>query len=359
VSDEAVHEKPLRILHIGKYFPPHPGGMETVLRDQMNMQSRNHNIEVAAVVHSSNASLRDALEPSELGHPVWYAARWFSAIFTPVAPLFALTVYRAIKTFKPSEIRLHLPNPSCFWLLLLPSARRLPWIIHWHSDVLASPRSMGLKALYWVYWPFETWLLACADRVIATSVPYLETSKALSAVRDKCSVEMLKLDEARIPAAALSATQPPRQEGEGIRVLCVGRLTYYKDFHTAIKGVASVKGARLRVVGEGAERQSLEKTISQCGAKEHITMLGAVPDEELWAAYSWCDILCLPSVERTEAFGMVILEAALFGKPSIVANTPGSGMAWVANQCSPKGMTFSAGDHSDLARKLNHLQSLL
>lgn len=348
----------LKILHIGKYFPPHPGGMETVLRDQMNMQTRNDSYEVAAVVHSSEARLTDYNERMGDGYTVWYAARWVTLVFTPIAPLFLITALKAMRNFQPDEIHLHLPNPSCFWLLFIPPARRITWKILWHSDVLASPESRGLRALYWVYRPFEKWLLTRAAKISVSSPPYLETSKPLVAVRHKCYTEILKLDEQRIPPSYLSAPQPPRQEGEGLRVLCVGRLTYYKDFHTAVRAVASVEGARLKIVGDGSERKLIEKTIAQCGAGDRISMLGGVIDEELWASYAWCDVLCLPSIERTEAFGMVILEAALFGKPSIVADTPGSGMAWVAQQCTPKGVSFVSGNHLDLAEKLRQLREV-
>ena len=140
--------RPQRILHIGKYFPPHRGGMETVLRDQMNMQTRDEGLQVAAVVHSSERRLTDKVEVQPLGYRVRHAARWFTAIFAPIAPFFAWSVYREIRELDPDEIKIHMPNLSAFWLLFLPAARKRRWVVLWHSDVLPSKHSLGLRMFY-------------------------------------------------------------------------------------------------------------------------------------------------------------------------------------------------------------------
>ena len=108
-----------RILHIGKYFPPHYGGMETILRDQMHLQSRQNGLEVAAVVHSSERRLLDRLEVTDHGCRLRRSATWFTAIFAPIAPLFWYSVAIEIKKLDPDEIRIHMPNLSAFWLLLI------------------------------------------------------------------------------------------------------------------------------------------------------------------------------------------------------------------------------------------------
>lgn len=353
-EDPAEQMCPKRILHIGKYFPPHRGGMETVLRDQMNMQTRDEGLQVAAVVHSSERRLTDKVEVQPLGYRVRYAARWFTAIFAPIAPFFAWSVYREIRELDPDEIKIHMPNLSAFWLLFLPAARERKWVVLWHSDVLPSKHSLGLRVFYRFYKPFETWLLKRVDVVIATSPPYLETSEPLEPFRDKCVVEPLEIDVERIPREIREAPQPPKAAGEGVRVLCVGRLTYYKDFATAIRAVAAIPNAQLHIVGEGEERRNLEAIIQQLGVGNRVKLLGELADELVWDQFTWCDVHVLPSIERTEAFGLVILEARSFEKLSLNSEIEGSGMP-IANALGSTTQTFTPRDAEGLSELLQSL----
>ena len=348
---------PKRILHIGKYFPPHRGGMETVLRDQMNMQTRDEGLQVAAVVHSSERRLTDKVELQPLGYRVRHAARWFTAVFAPIAPFFAWSVYREIKKLDPDEIRVHMPNVSAFWLLLLPAARKRAWIVLWHSDVLPSKHHLGLRIFYRLYRPFEFLILRYAITVIASSPPYLNTSAALKSFREKCVVEPLQLDTERYPEFAVQLNEQLTQSGEDLLLLCVGRLTYYKDFGTVIRAIEKLPRARLRIVGEGNQKAAWVSLADQLGVSNRVSFLDDLSDEELWSEYQRCDLFCLPSIERTEAFGLVILEAALFGKPVIVADTEGSGMSWVAERIASPSATFQAGNAADIARVITAIQS--
>ena len=352
MTDKLIANRPQRILHIGKYFPPHRGGMETVLRDQMNMQARDEGLVVSAVVHSSERRLKDTVEVTELGYRVRRSARWFTAVFAPISPFFWWSVLREIRELDPDEIKIHMPNLSAFWLLLLPSAWTRKWVILWHSDVLPSQHSFGLRCCYWLYAPFETLLLSYADHIIATSPPYFEFSKPLKRFRRKCVVEPLRLDKHRIPTQLLSAPQPARGPREGVRVLCVGRLTYYKGFDTAIEAIALTSNAQLRIVGDGDLRQSLEKKVQTLGIGDRVRFMGEADDELLWTMYAWSDVVCLPSIERTEAFGLVLLEANTFNKPAFVSDLKGSGVPWVAKHVISDGKCFPTGNPCALAELL-------
>jgi len=121
------------------------------------------------------------------------------------------------------------------------------------------------------------------------------------------------------------AWQPQR-----LRVLAAGRLTYYKGFDTLIAAVAAEPRLQLVIAGEGEERRSLERAVAASGAGARIRLAGRVDDAALLDLMATCDVFCLPSRERTEAFGLVLVEAMRFAKPLVASNLAGSGLTWVA-----------------------------
>jgi hypothetical protein len=108
-----------------------------------------------------------------------------------------------------------------------------------------------------------------------------------------------------------------------------GRLAYYKGFDTVARAVAGEPGLQLAIVGNGEERRKLQRIVARAH-DTNVRLLGEVDDATLTALMASCDVFCLPSRERTEAFGLVLLEAMRYGKPLVVSALPGSGMTWVA-----------------------------
>ena len=330
MSDRSDITSPLRVLHIGKYFPPHPGGMETYLRDLMNVQKRQ-GLDVQALVHSSDARLFDTVEsvsePSGLSYGVTRCARWFNLGFVPISPLFLLSAFLKIKRFRPNIIHVHLPNASVAWLLMLPSALRIKWIVHWHSDIETADSSLLVKAAYYCYRPLERLQLLKADKIIATSPPYLASSAPLARVKDKCTVIPLALDERRLPTKRAVGHITG---GADTVILFVGRFSPYKNISALIEAIAMTSGHQLWLVGDGEERGQLECLTQDLGLSDRVKFWGAVGEEKIWQLYRASDLFCLPSRNRNEAFGLVLLEAAHFELNLVVPNVEGSGMPWVA-----------------------------
>ncbi|NMG56057.1 glycosyltransferase [Aromatoleum aromaticum] len=315
----------MRVLHIGKFFPPHPGGMEVFLADLVRAQ-RARGIDAAALVHGQPL-------PDD---PEWLmrVPVWGHLVYAPLAPGFRTALAAAIRQFRPDVLHLHLPNTSAFWALLLLPARDLPWVVHWHSDVVVSRIRGALALAYRLYRPFEQAVLDRAERILVTSPSYLEASEPLSRWRDKCSVIPLALDSGRLPEHAGVGPAPSWREGN-FRLLSIGRLTYYKGFETLIRAVSAMPGVELLIVGEGALRPTLETLIDEftpAGVEPNIRLLGGIDDAGKHALLQDCDVFCLASRERTEAFGIVLLEAMRYARPCIVADLPGSGMPWVVRE---------------------------
>ena len=301
--------------------------MERFLEDLVLAQ-REAGDDAFALVHQSAAHrVADNSAPWVRTVPVWR-----EVAFAPIAPGFLKALNRAIADWKPDYLHLHLPNSSALVALLSRRARRLPWVIHWHSDVVSSEHSLALRVLYPWYRPFERALLERAALVICTSKPYLETSEPLQSFREKCAVVPLGIDARRYADRAQVAL-PPMLWTEGMfRLLAVGRLTYYKGFDLLIKAVAQCPHVELRIVGAGAQRDALQQLIDQFRVADRVWLEGELDDAAVCARYRSAQLFCVPSRERTEAFGLVALEAMLHGLPVLAAALSGSGLVAVVRQ---------------------------
>ncbi len=346
----------VRALHIGKFYPPFAGGIENFLADLLPALQQQ-GVAVAALVHDSPAQSPSSPRDEE-GVTIYRAPCHGRLLYAPISPTFPFWLARAIREFQPDLLHLHLPNTSAFWALLVPAARRLPWIIHWHADVVASAIDRRLAWAYRLYRPFEQRLLAASSAIIATSPPYLEASIALAPWRERCCIIPLGLDPARIADPGQAAQKRAEMwwgETPTFRILAIGRLTYYKGHDSLIQAAAHLPDSRILIVGTGEYRQRLEMLIHSLQLHDRVRLPGFQPEVDLNALLASCDVLCLPSLERTEAFGLVLLEAMRFGKSVVVSDIAGSGPGWVVSQAG-HGLRVPPGDPDALAAALRELQ---
>lgn len=342
-------------------------------------------IQSAALVHQHKLSLTtgcEVLQVHGLQLPVIRVATWAKLLFTPISPGFLWRLSRQIKSFKPDILHLHMPNPSVFWALFSPAARRLPWVVHWHSDVITAQQGWKMKFFYQIYRHFERAVLKRAVVVIATSPPYLESSLPLKPWQAKCQVVPLGIDPRRIEAGAAQIEQSAEddmqqakqtaQQGPDnqslsteacngqidttapLQVLAIGRLTYYKGFKYLLQAAALAPGIHLHLVGRGDEEQALKSLAASLNLLDRVTFHGSLSPTELAQQLKHCDCLCLPSIERTEAFGMVLLEAQYFAKATVISDVPGSGMGWVVEHAET-GLKVPVADAPALAEALLRL----
>ncbi len=339
-----------RVLHIGKYFPPAPGGMEVFLQDLILAQHQNGQA-AFALVHGT----------PHLEDPIWLmrVPTHGKLLHAPIAPGFASALDRAIERYQPDVLHIHMPNTSAFWALASPLARSLTWVIHWHSDVVSSDIRTALRVAYHAYRPFEQRMLARASAIFVTSPNYLAASQALEPWLEKCRIVPLGLDFSRLPAPN---TQSVQWRPGALKLLSVGRLTYYKGFETLIHTVASLKNVELRIIGEGELGPKLKQLIDRLtpnGTAPNIFLMGGCSNEIRNAWLATCDLFCLASRERTEAFGIAVMEAAYFGRPCLVSDLPGSGLPWLVEQLQ-NGYTAPVDDYQawqKLLLKLSNSQA--
>lgn len=337
-------------LHVGKFYPPHRGGMETYLHDLLTaLQARG--IHCQALVHRSAEEQTGPVESIGDDPKVTRVPVWANLLFTPISPGFPWQLNRLLREASPAVLHLHMPNVSAFWALLLPRARRIPWVVHWHADVPVAALNPGLRWFYRLYRPFERWILRRATVIVATSPPYLQSSPPLAPFLPRCRVVPLGI---RKPPSTTTAPLASAQPTSPLRVIAVGRLTYYKGFDVLLQALAQCPGVILEIVGDGERRRELSALIEQLQLGERVTLLGSLSDSELDWRLRASDCLCLPSIERTEAFGVVLLEAMARGKACVVTTVPGTGMSWVV-QHEQTGLAVPPNDVEALANALARL----
>ncbi len=316
-----------RVLHIGKYFPPFRGGMEAFLADLIEEQ-RKQGLYAIGLVHGQPQTD----DPSWL-HRVPVQAK---ILYAPVGLGFPFALRRLIRQFEPDVLHLHMPNNAVFWALFMPLARGIPWVIHWQSDVVRSRIKRAISLAYGLlYEPFERAVLRRAERIIVSSPNYLAGSATLHPWQSKIAIIPLGLrDETADAPAPADASQPRWQPGK-FRILSLGRLTYYKGFETLIEAVAGLPDVELLIAGEGemkARLAALIQTHTPADQVPAIRLLGAVTEADKHALLASCDVFCLASRERTESFGLAVVEAMQHGKPCIASDLQGSGLPWLVTR---------------------------
>lgn len=344
---------PLRPLHVGKYFPPFHGGMETFLADLTCAQLARGDVP-QVLAHAAGRGGSDIWKCPDAGKQlsVSLATTYGRLLYAPVSPAFPALMRQILRSTSPQLLHLHLPNPSAFWALTLPEARHIPWVVHWHADAVNSRVNRKIRLAYPVYRRFEQRLLARANAVVVTSPPYLTTSPALAPWHSKCRVIPLGVDPERLATAG--AARAPAWPAIGLKILAVGRLSYYKGFEHLLHAVALHPGLQLILVGNGELRNSLEQQRRQLGITSRVRLAGSLDDATLAALMKDCDCLCLPSIDRSEAFGMVLLEAMKAAKAVVVSDVPGSGMGWVV-QHKVTGLKVPPADAAALGTALLQL----
>jgi len=174
-----------------------------------------------------------------------------------------------------------------------------------------------------------------ARLIIANSNNTRRLAIQAGAVPERCVVIPPGVDAAAL--ARKPSTPPSWALRPGAMVVAtVGRLEPRKNqvgmIHAVARLVARGKNIQYVIAGAGVGRPAVEQAVAETGMGDHVTLLGEVPDMEIRALYHACDVFAMPSIQHgpsIEGFGIVFLEAAAAGKPSIAGTAGGCGEAVV------------------------------
>lgn len=334
VAAPAATPRRLRVLQVGKFYPPHRGGMESHLQALCGQLRARVEVEVL-VAGEGRRTVEEALDSVK----VTRVGTLFDFAAAPVCP----GLVRRIRESRADIVHLHWPHPTAL-LAYLASGHAGRLVVTYHSDVVRQ------KVLGGLFRPVLRRALERADAVIAASPNYVESSPVLQRFKSKCSVIPFGVPLDEFDRVASSEVSRIRGRFGPRVVLGVGRLIYYKGFEHLVRAMKDVDG-HLLVVGEGPLRGALEREAERAGVGGRVTFLGHV--ENVVPYYHAADVFALPSIARSEAFGIVQLEAMACRRP-VVNTRLDSGVPYVSVD-GVTGLTVPPADSGALASALNRL----
>jgi len=222
----------------------------------------------------------------------------------------------------------------------------------YHSDIVRQRRLLTFYA------PFLRIILARLDCIVATSPNYIESSAFLKPLAAKCRVIPLAVDFDRFekvePLKVAALRERFANSSDKILLLFTGRLRYYKGVQFLLEAMPQVlPQVQLLIIGIGPMEQQLREQVARHQLEQRVIFLGEVADSELANYYAASDIFVLPSCERSEAFGIVQLEAMAAGKP-VISTELGTGTSYV-NLNEESGLVVPSADPPALAEAINRL----
>lgn len=328
----------MRILHVGKYYAPVHGGIETVLQNTAEGLVRaGHEVRVLCFAEDRQESTETIA-----GVTVQRAPIYGTLMSQPVCPGFKKMLREAAEGV--DVVHLHSPNPLAeFAAMRLPAS--IPLVCTYHADVTRQ------KLLLPAYRPVLRRFLERCARIVVATPRHIENSDTLRSFASRCAVIPFGLDPDRFEPTPPVMHHIGRIEARhGKFALFIGRLVSYKGLQHLIDAAAGLNHDVV-IIGDGPLAPELRQRIEDLGLQERVTLRGAVAqDDELLGYLHACRVMVLPSTTNAEAFGVVLTEAMACGKPLVTSALP-TGVSFV-NQHDVNGLHATPGDAESLRAAL-------
>jgi glycosyltransferase involved in cell wall biosynthesis len=304
----------MRVLHFYKdYFPDSMGGVEQVIR-QMCVGTGRLGVTNEVLTLTRGKDLR----PFEFeGHTVHRVPLDLNIASNGISfSAFGELKRRAAEC---DVVHYHFPWPFMDLAHFVARIRK-PTLVTYHSDIVRQ------KTLLRLYQPLKHRFLQSVDTIVATSPNYLASSAVLDRYRDKTRTITYGLDKSIYPAPEPARMDKWRARLGGKFFLFVGVLRYYKGLHILLDAVAN-SDYPVVIVGAGPIEHELKAHAERLGLT-HVMFVGALDDADKVALLTLCYAIVFPSHLRSEAFGISLLEGAMYGKP-MISSEIGTGTTYI------------------------------
>lgn len=329
----------MRVLHFYKTsFPDSMGGVEQVI-NQIARGAAKFGVEVDVLSLTPDRVPRTIEIDGYLTHRARMDFQFASTGFS--ASVF-LRFWQLAK--KADVIHYHFPWPFMDVVHFLTRVKK-PTVVTYHSDIIRQ------KHLLKLYRPLKNMFLASVDHIVTTSPNYLATSRVLAKYSDKVCVIPIGLDKATYPHPTPEKLQYWRDRVAPKFFLFVGLIRYYKGLHILIEA-AQGTDYPIFIVGAGPIEHEIKAQVAKLGLL-NIHFLGHLPDEDKVALLMLCYGVVFPSHLRSEAFGISLLEGAMYGKP-MISSEIGTGTTFI-NIANETGLVVPPSDPDALRQAMRYL----
>ena len=326
-------------LHVYRtYFPDSRGGIEEVIR-QICLFTKTRGFDNRLLALSATAKPR-VLRRSEANV---YRARRDIEVASCGMSLQAFHMYERLAKWA-DILHYHFPWPFGD-LLHLTSRTKRPTVVTYHSDIVRQ------RVLQVLYRPVMNRFLRNVDCIVGTSPNYLATSDVVRPFPGKGRDRPPRPERTYLPA---SLAGHPRSDAGPVRrrfFLFIGVLRYYKGLHILLDAIANAP-FRVVIAGSGPTERELLAQARRLRL-DNVYFTGYVSDEEKVALLSLCRSVVFPSYLRTEAFGVTLLEGAMYGK-ALISTEAGSGTSHV-NISGETGLVVAPGSAPALRQAMDRI----
>jgi rhamnosyl/mannosyltransferase len=328
----------MKILQLGKFYPIDiMGGIQMAI---YNITEELNKRNIKCDILCSNIS-NESKEVIINNYKVYKAASYGIVSSTSISPQMISKLKKIISEY--DIIHIHHPDPMANLALLMANPKKQKIVVHWHSDIIKQRRELAF------YRPLLTWMLKKGDIIIGTSQKYINESEQLKSFRSKCMAIPLGIKRSDIIVDDEKSKEIKINNSGKKIIFSLGRFIYYKGFEYLIESAKYLPDNYIILLGgDGELKEKYERIIRENGLSQKIFLVGRIEQKELGSYYQACDLFCLPSIAKSEAFGLVMVEAMSFRKPIVATKIKGSGTDWV-NQNGVTGINVEPKNAEQLA----------